>query len=488
MTLGSKSGLAAVFCFLGGGAFAQDSGELYAPSVWDLVLGAHATELPVDQFTQFACGTNGGPPSTRLGDWRDYQICPAEPDTELREIYFEYDNELELWAKANSLLTQAALYQYTSISSVPVIASGLFDENGFLAGLRLVTDPRISSELRAAAISLSGFLRARFEGVDWIRKDLPRIEGEQPFQGRYEKQRCEASWEQGVSLVLETHNYRRPGQLLFDPVLNRPTEGAFWTETRFEMHLADGVPDAETRLAEINATTSGPTETEILIAEALDCPGCDLCGANLKRANLEGANLAGADLTGANLHEANLRFADLSGAILDDANLNGADMLAARLAGASLRSAMMYSANLDGADLTEADLTQVLAGHATMSRADFTGAVMLAIDLRDSRLTDSVFVGADMRFSWFHNAQMIRADFSGARLSDTLMHSANLTRAILVGADLYYADLTSADLRFADLSDADLSFARLTRAIMTNVTTTGALWEETILPGGLDPR
>ena len=312
----------ALFCVTGAIALAQEDRELYAPSVWDLTLGAHALQLPTSQFTEFACGTNGGPPSQRVRDWRDYQNCPAEEATGLHEVYFEYDNELELWARANNLLTQAALYQYTSISSVPVIASALFDDHGFMVGLRLVTDPRVTTEQRAMAITLGGFLEARFETAEWTCIDLPRIEGEEPFQGRYEKQRCEADWNDGIALMLETHNYRRPGQLLFDPVRNQPTEGAFWSETRLEMQLAGGIVDAEARLAEIMATVDdGPTERELLVAQALDCPGCDLRGADLKRANLERANLAGADLTGANLHEANLRFADLSGAILDDANI-----------------------------------------------------------------------------------------------------------------------------------------------------------------------
>lgn len=485
----SRVGLAAALCLVSSAAATQDVGGLYAPSVWDLALGAHASELPVDQFTQYACGTNGGPPSRLVTDWRQFELCPIEDESELREIYFEYDNELELWARANNLLTQAALYQYTSISSIPVIASGLFDNDGFLITLRLVTDPRVSTEQRAMAVTLSGFLQARFEGVDWSCVDLPRIDGEQPFQGRYEKRRCEANTSDGISLLLETHNYRRPGQLLFDPVLNQPTDGAFWTETRFEMMLADGAADAEQRLAVINAAADEtPTARELIAAEALNCPGCDLRGANLKRANLERANLAGADLTGANLHEANLRFADLTGAVLDEANLNGADMIGAQLAGASLRSTMLYSSSLDGAVLVGADLTQAKAGHVTMARANLASAILLAVDFRDARLNDASFVDADMRFSWFHDAQMTRADLTDARLSDTVMNRVNLTNAILFGADLYNAELLSADLRFADLSNADLSYARMTYALVTDAITIGTIWTGTTLPGGFDPR
>lgn len=303
-------------------AVAQDGreeGGLYAPSVWDLALGAHATELPRNEFMTFACGTNGGPPSLPLRDWREYESCSPEDGAGQREVNFEYDNELELWAKANNLLTQAALYEFTSVNSVPVIASALFDNDGFMIGLRLITDPRSidfgAEDGATIAISLGGFLEARYAGADWQCSDLPRLEGEQPVAGRYEKQACLGASEDGYDLYLETHHYRRAGQAAIDPVDNRPTQGEFWSETRFEVMLSSGVPNSAERLAAIAAAGPiGPDEREMLTARAVNCPGCDLRGVDLKRSVLTGANLAGADLTGANLHEANLRFADLTGA------------------------------------------------------------------------------------------------------------------------------------------------------------------------------
>lgn len=472
----------------------DDAGSLYAPSVWDLELGAHATELARDPFIDFACGTNGGPPSLPILDWRDYATCRPEPETSYHEVYFEYDNELELWARANGLLTQAALYEFTSVNSVPVTASALFDPNGFMVGLRLVTDPRsidfADDDGANLAISLGGFLRARYADAEWDCADLPRNEGEQAVAGRFEKRACSAETEDGRDVYLETHHYRRPGQLVIDAIGNRVTQGEFWSETRFEMTLSRGVPDVEERLAEVEAAlaAAGPDERAELVLRALDCPGCDLSGVDLKRATLVGANLAGADLTGANLHEAMLRGADLSGAVLDDANLNGANLIQAQLVGASLKGAMMFEARFDGGNLNSADFTQARAGNVQIAGADLTDAVLLAVDLRGSRLNDSVFNGADMRFSWFHDAQLIRADLTGARLSDTIMVAANLSRADLTEADLYNAILTSADFRFANLTGADLSYTRLTYALMTDTVTTGAIWTGAELPGGFDPR
>lgn len=472
-------------------ASAQEDGGLYAPSVWDLTLGEHATELPRDEFIHYACGTNGGPPSLPMVDWRGFDQCRTEQETGFREVYFEYDNELELWARANNLMTQAALYEFTSVNSVPVIASGLFDENGFLVGLRLVSDPRkidfADEDGRNLAIALSGFLEARFGDVVWDCVDLPRLEGEQEVAGRYEKQACTATTADGHDLYLETHHYRRPGQQVIDPVGNRVTQGEFWSETRFEMTLAEPVADVEQRLAEVDAAVAaaGSDERALLAERALDCPGCDLSGAYLKRADLTGANLEGANLTDANLHEALLRGANLNGAILDGANLNGANLLQVEAQGATFNEVMLYGARLDGGNLAGADLTLAKASRATMARADFSNAVMLAIDLRDARLNDAVFAGADMRFSWLHGAQLTRSDFSGARMSDTLLIGTNFNHANLVGADLYNADLTSADLRFADLTGADLSYAILTYVLLNQTVIDDVNWTGAELPGSL---
>src|SRR5262245_5226801 len=65
--------------------------------IWDLKLGTAAADLP-DEFTDYACGTNGGPPSLAINHWRDFRRCRPEPGG-LREVYFRYDDELEYWAK-----------------------------------------------------------------------------------------------------------------------------------------------------------------------------------------------------------------------------------------------------------------------------------------------------------------------------------------------------------------------------------------------------
>ena len=466
----------------------EEDGGLVAPSAWDLQFGDHAAELPTGEFANFACGTAGGPPSLPLDSWTSYDRCPPEADTGLHEVYFEYDNELELWAKAHGLETMAALHEYTSAYQIPIIASVLFDDRGFMVGLRIVSDPRVPEDIRQRGVTLGGFLMARYGVDEWTCADLELVEGEQPYRGRFEKRRCEMTAEDlGQHLVLETHNYRKPGQFAVDPITNRPTQGYFRSDTILEALLIDEIDDADARLAAIAERADQPTEQEVLVATAMDCPGCDFAGADFKRADLSGANLAGADLSGANLHEAILRGADLTGANLDDANLNGADVKLADLSGATLRGAMMYLAAFDGANLTAADLSDGLAGHASMPVANLSDAIMVGMDLRNARINDANLSGADIRATWLDDAQMMRSDFTGALFTQSVMQRVNLTGAILVNASLRGADLIRANLREADLTAADFSFARLTFALLQNTITVDAVWTEAELPRGFDP-
>jgi hypothetical protein len=101
--------------------------------VWDLQLGTQLEALP-DEFVDYACGTNGGPPATPLNGWRDIRRCRPEASG-LREIYFRYDDELEYWAKANNLLGQMEQYAGTKTYGFPFTVSALIDDDGVLRGV-----------------------------------------------------------------------------------------------------------------------------------------------------------------------------------------------------------------------------------------------------------------------------------------------------------------------------------------------------------------
>src|SRR6267154_4945025 len=104
--------------------------------IWDLKLGTPADKLP-DDFTDYACGTGGGPPSIALTGWKDFRRCRPEPSG-LREIYFRYDDELEYWAKANNLAAQMEQYVGTKTYGFPITVSALIDDKAEVRGIRIV--------------------------------------------------------------------------------------------------------------------------------------------------------------------------------------------------------------------------------------------------------------------------------------------------------------------------------------------------------------
>ena len=67
-------------------------------NVWDIKIGEAAAKIP-DGFINYACGTNGGPPSLPIANFTEFRKC--RPDANgLHEVYFEYDDELEYRARA----------------------------------------------------------------------------------------------------------------------------------------------------------------------------------------------------------------------------------------------------------------------------------------------------------------------------------------------------------------------------------------------------
>ncbi|MCW5698001.1 MAG: pentapeptide repeat-containing protein [Bauldia sp.] len=466
-----------------GSAMAQEGAAIdVEPSVWDLVLGSHASELPTDQFVDFACGTNGGPPSRLIGSWTDYALCNVEAQTGWREVYFQYDDLYEFVALARSDEYRAALYRYTSVYSRPVIATALFDDDGFMRGLRLVTDPRVSEMVREQAYQLGGFIQSRYSG-DWQCEDLPPLEGETPFRGVFIKRIC--TLEDGdVSRTVETHVYRRPGQRILNPD-NLPTQGYYESYTRSEEFLTGDIDDREERLAAI--AERPPPEEDPLVVRARDCPGCDLSGAILRRADLRNANLAGANLEGASFHAANLAGANLEGANLTNANLNRALLMQANLSGATLSGVMLYQARLDGANLSNAIMPGTLAGRARLIRADLSGAVANDSDFTSILMTNATAVGANFGRSRFWDAQLSRTDFTGAIFDRSDLLNANLTGIVFVDGRARIARIVGVDLRDSNLADADFSGSSLEGAILARAILDGANFEGTILPAGFAP-
>jgi hypothetical protein len=205
--------------------------------IWTLILGTPAAALPNDAFIDYACGSNGGPPLRALAGWSDYNNCQPEPNG-AREVYFRYDDELEYRAKAHRAQTPIARYAGTKVFDFPVIVSALFDADGVLAGLRIVSDRRVSSQERKQAYTLSNFLKARYGGDGWDCSDSPPAPGETPVGTLYINRRCTKVAGGGLRAVLETRFLRKPGQAEFSGS-GKLTVGQFESSTRLELLRPD---------------------------------------------------------------------------------------------------------------------------------------------------------------------------------------------------------------------------------------------------------
>jgi hypothetical protein len=227
------SRIVATLCFCVCGALPIQAEQPKRMEIWALQLGKPVGQLP-DAFVDYACGTNGGPPSLPLEGWRDFHRCRAEASG-LREVYFRYDDELEYWARANNLSAQMEQYAGTKTYGFPVVTSALIDESGVLRGIRLVSDPRNDSQNRDEAYLLRNFLTARFGRDGWSCESLPPEEGETAVSGIFVKERCRKHIDGKGAASLVTRHLRKAGQSQFDPRTGRETSGQFESTVRFEL-------------------------------------------------------------------------------------------------------------------------------------------------------------------------------------------------------------------------------------------------------------
>jgi hypothetical protein len=214
-------------------------------SIWDIRIGAAISEIP-DVFVTYACGTNGGPPSVPLASFAEFKKC--RPDANgLREVYFEYDDELEYWARALNLKAEIRMYSGTTAYEFPIVASVLFDEAGRARGERMVTDPRQHTPRRRIEFwMLANFLRQRYGEDGWDCRDLPSDEGERPAGSLFIKNHCEKTAD-GLRFTLEQRFFQKKGQYFVDPHTGKPQTEPYESGTRFEMYDAS-VPLTNTRL------------------------------------------------------------------------------------------------------------------------------------------------------------------------------------------------------------------------------------------------
>ena len=214
-----------------GAAVAQpqpDEGEIHG-----LKLGLHAQAMTLDGWGELACGSNGGPPRQELRTWSDFNACRPEANG-LHEVAARFDDEGEYVAKALGEPSLAAQHVGTRVAGHPVILSALFDDDGVLRGIRMVSDPRASPVERRMAHLLGVAVIDRYGTDGWSCADLPPADGESAVGGIFIKQRCEKTLPERT-LTVETHFLRKPGQHDIDPETHEYTHGEFESWVRFEL-------------------------------------------------------------------------------------------------------------------------------------------------------------------------------------------------------------------------------------------------------------
>ena len=205
-------------------------------TIWDIHLGDAASAIP-NEYINYACGTDGGPPSIPLPNFAAFKKCKADANG-LYEVYFEYDDELEYQARALDIKPEIRMYAGTTVFEFPIVASLLFDESGHVRGERMVTDPRQQvSRHRLEFWELANFVRQRFDQNGWTCTDIAPDEGETAVVSKFIKNHCETT-ESGMHLILEQRLFHKKGVQLIDPNTGLPQPQAIESATRFEMYDA----------------------------------------------------------------------------------------------------------------------------------------------------------------------------------------------------------------------------------------------------------
>jgi hypothetical protein len=208
--------------------------QIPPPKIWDITLGIPVAELPLKDFVDPACGTNGGPPARVLKGFDEFASCPAEAATGLHEVWFRYDDEMEYIARARRSGVLIRQYQANSLAGQPIITSFLIDGAGRVQGYRIVNDPRADAGTRIDAFNIADLFKG-IAGMGIPCTDLPSAEGERPINDVFIKEICEQETD-GKVVRVESRRYYKPGQYAVDPNENRATENQFESSARLEVY------------------------------------------------------------------------------------------------------------------------------------------------------------------------------------------------------------------------------------------------------------
>lgn len=210
------------------------------PTIWDLQLGQPAAELPAG-FVDFACGGNGGPPTTPLSGFAEFGKCPAERSG-LHEVYFRYDDAADARREAWQLWPLARV-EGTRVFGFRAMLSALFDEAGMLSGLRIHSDPRgVAAGERNDHWRLAAVLQAHYHEASWSCEDAPLRARETMAASFFIKRKCTGLAE-GRRFSTAQDYFHKAGQGFVD-VFGKVQNTYFVSDSRFEI-LLEGAGQAD---------------------------------------------------------------------------------------------------------------------------------------------------------------------------------------------------------------------------------------------------
>ena len=202
--------------------------------IWDVELGGAVTQIPALDVNDLACGTNGGPPSRTMQNPDEFMQCKPE-SSGLREIRFNYDDELDYVARAVES-EYAVLQDGTSVFAHPVVVSVLADATGIVRGIRIMTDATAGLQDRRRAVSLMRNLTAKYTNWALDCVDHPLAEDEKMIGNLFVKQTCQGMSPDGASRIrLDARYLRKPGQAAVNRETRQVNSGYFEGFTRLEI-------------------------------------------------------------------------------------------------------------------------------------------------------------------------------------------------------------------------------------------------------------
>ena len=211
-------------------------------TIWDIRFGEPISQVPAAEIAEIACGTNGGPPSTTLKSFSEFEKCPAEASG-LHEVYFTNDDEADYIARA--LETEYRVMQGgNSIYAHPVVFSVLIDAGGIARGIRVVTDERAADRERRVAMTLSRNLKSRYGRWAQTCEDLPPTDGQLPVGKIFVHEICTADSPEGdARMRLEATYFRKKGQTSINLETQQINKNYFQSATRLEVVQKPYEPD-----------------------------------------------------------------------------------------------------------------------------------------------------------------------------------------------------------------------------------------------------